>query len=152
MIRVVQGDLFESGADALVNPCNCVGVSGAGLAKVFAKRFPVEQAEYEQHARDGLLHPGELFTIGRSKPPRFLVYFPTKKHWQNTSNYEDVEAGLFALRAWLMTTPVRSIAIPALGCGLGGLTWSHVRERAERILALASARGRRDITLYEPRP
>jgi O-acetyl-ADP-ribose deacetylase (regulator of RNase III) len=147
-IRLAQGDLFESGADALVNPCNCVGVSGAGLAKVFATRFKPEQRQYEHVAKSGTLHLGEICVVPRLGSPRYIVYFPTKDHWKNASHLPDVEEGLRYLRGWVLSTrDVRSVAIPALGCGLGGLPWPVVRERASQIL---HGIRRIDIALYEP--
>lgn len=147
-VRLVKGDLFASGAHVLVNPCNCVGVSGAGLAKVFATRFPDEQRQYEHIAKGGTLHLGEICVVPRDGSPRYIVYFPTKNHWRDRSHLEDVEEGLRYLRGWLLAvTNVRSVAIPALGCGLGGLPWPNVRESASRILHDAR---RIDIALYDP--
>jgi len=147
-IRLVKGDLFASDADALVNPVNCVGVSGAGLAKVFATRFPEEQRQYERIAKSGTLHLGEICVVPRNGSPRYIVYFPTKDHWRNASHLEDVEEGLRYLRGWLLSvTDVRSISVPALGCGLGGLPWPRVRESASRILHGVR---RIDIALYDP--
>jgi O-acetyl-ADP-ribose deacetylase (regulator of RNase III) len=147
-IRLVKGDLFESGAHALVNPCNCIGVSGAGLAKVFAERFKPEQRQYEHIAKGGTLHLGEFCVVPREGSPRYIVYFPTKDHWKHSSHLGDVEDGLRSLRGWLQSVrDVRSIAIPALGCGQGGLPWPVVRQRASEILHPVK---RVDIALYEP--
>lgn len=149
MIRLVNGNLFNRAADALTNPCNTIGVSGAGLAKTFAQRFPAEQREYERIAKADKLHLGEILVVPcAGYQPKWIVYFPTKGHWREQSRLESVEGGLHYLRAWLQTTPsVRSISIPALGCGLGGLPYPTVRESMRRILRPVT---RVDIALYEP--
>lgn len=149
MIRVVSGDLFASGADALVNPVNCLGVSGAGLALAFAKKFPVEHRQYESRARTGELALGTVLVIPtETLAHKYIVFFPTKGHWREQSRLEPITEGLMCLRGWLLTTPaVRSIAIPALGCGLGGLEWPPMRERIEHALRDVN---RVDVMLYPP--
>jgi len=146
-VQLVSGDMFESGADALVNPVNCIGVSGAGLAKIFARRFPREQMKYEGAAGRGELHLGDLFVVARTERPKHIVYFPTKDHWRSSSRLEDIHEGLFKLRAWLQTTPLHSIAVPALGCGNGRLPWSVVSKSTQQILGTVK---RVEVLLYEP--
>ena len=133
MIEFHEGDIFESGAEALVNPVNCVGVSGAGLAKEFARRWPMCDAIYRDYCARGEMIIGDVVWIFGTRDHPAIVCFPTKRHWRNTSKIEWIAAGLDELRRRLLLpdTPYhpkcQSIAIPALGCGLGGLAWSDVR-------------------------
>lgn len=120
-------DIFLSGADALVNPVNCVGVMGAGLAAVYKKRYPSMFKEYKEVCSLGKLQLGKLHIY---KVDEFLtiVNFPTKVDYREDSVLGSVETGMEALQQWTETAKkrVKSIAIPALGCGLGGLEWSVV--------------------------
>jgi len=147
-VRVCRGDLFESGADALVNPCNAIGVSGAGLARWFSRRYRYEQGQYEAKARAGELPLGTILVVpAKSTAHKYIVFFPTKGHWRESSHVEPIVEGLMCLRGWLLTTPaVKSIAVPALGCGLGGLEWGPMRMRIERALRNVRA----DVMLYGP--
>ena len=145
-MEFVTGDMFESGADALVNPTNCVGVMGKGLAKEFKRRFPEMFKEYKDLCDDGLILPGEVcsLTVG-DIPPRFVFNFPTKKHWRDPSQLSYIEAGLVSLKNLTRYVsdrsirngepPVQSVAIPAVGCGLGGLDWAVVRPMIEAEFA-----------------
>lgn len=121
-------DIFDSEAQVLVNPVNCVGVMGAGLAKQFAQRFPAFEALYRIDCDRGLLTPGHPQMYGTKESP-WVVMFPTKDHWRDPSNLEWVEEGLARLKEMIeelsVCTPIRSIAIPKLGCGLGGLNWEE---------------------------
>ena len=126
MIRDCQGDLFESGAEALVNPVNCVGVAGKGLALEFKKRWPGMNRCYVQDCQSQFLRPGHP-TFQKTYDGRLVVFFPTKRHWRDASRLEDIQAGLPVLAAYLKSYAVASVAIPALGCGLGGLDWADVR-------------------------
>ncbi len=133
MIERRQGDLFASGAEALVNPVNCVGVMGKGLALQFRKAFPGNFEAYKAACDRGELRPGVMLVHdrGASADPRYVVNFPTKRHWRSRSRMEDVEAGLAALVEEVRSRGIGSIAIPALGSGLGGLEWEDVRARIE---------------------
>lgn len=141
-IRIVRGDLFASGADVLVNPVNCVGVQGAGLARQFRDRFPELDAEYRAACRSGLLRLGNpvLSEDGR------VLWFPTKQHYQDCSRIAPITAGLVTLVERWGQDPDRSWAFPALGCGLGGLSWDEVRPIMERWLG--QMRG--EVLMYEP--
>ncbi len=149
MIRFVRGDLFKSGAEALVNPVNCVGVMGKGLALAFKDAFPANFEAYEAACRRGEVQPGRMFVFdtGSPTPPRFIVNFPTKRHWRDKSRIEDVRAGLSALAAELRARKIRSVAVPPLGCGLGGLQWAEVRPLVEQALA---ALPEVEVLVYEP--
>ena len=131
-----KGDLFASQAQALVNPVNCVGVMGAGLAKQFSKRYPTMLAVYRSICRKSELEPGTLLIYERllSNSPRWIVNTPTKRHWRDPSLIEDVDKGLQALREWVVHAQVQSLAIPALGAGLGALPWAQVSKRVHEHL------------------
>ncbi len=128
MIHVVQGDLFASGCEALVNPVNCVGVMGKGLALQFRRRFPANYEAYRDACARRAIRPGHCFVFDAGAGrPRFVVNFPTKRHWRDPSRMEDIALGLDDLAGILRRHAVGSVAIPPLGCGLGGLAWPPVR-------------------------
>jgi O-acetyl-ADP-ribose deacetylase (regulator of RNase III) len=137
MIEMTSGDILEFEADALVNTVNCVGVMGRGIALQFKNAFPDNFKAYAAACKRGEVQPGRMFVFetGQLTPPRFIVNFPTKRHWLGNSRIEDIEAGLVDLVEVIRAKGVRSIAIPPLGSGLGGLDWNHVRPRIERALA-----------------
>ena len=130
-ILFTVGDLFEGNHDALVNPVNCMGVSGAGLAREFRNRFPVQQLKYESLCRRNGLNIGQIFV---TKCPQ-IIYFPTKIHWNHSSKLEYIEQGLVALEVFLEKRNVRSIGIPALGCGLGSLKFKDVKPLFSQYLS-----------------
>lgn len=127
--------IFESGAEALVCPVNCVGVMGAGLAKEFKRRYPLMFQEYKDWCDTGLMEIGygEMFCEGLLSNPnfRYIYGFPTKGHWKEKSTLEIISSGLPRLVEFLRDFKYTSIAIPALGCGLGGLEWNDVRPMIE---------------------
>ena len=128
MIRFVQGDLFASGCEALVNPVNCVGVMGKGLALQFRHRFPANYRGLPGGLRAARGPARALLRLRRRRrAPRFVVNFPTKRHWRDRSRIEDIAAGLDDLAGILDRRAIRSVAVPPLGCGLGGLPWPAVR-------------------------
>lgn len=128
------GNLLESQAQGLVNPVNCVGVPGAGLAKQFRDRWPVQVGEYVQFCRDGKMRPG-LVHDALLPDGRRILSIATKRHWRNPSRIRDVDLGLAALAKYLNTTGLTSVAVPALGCGLGGLNRLAVARRVKFWLA-----------------
>lgn len=137
MIELTSGDILKSEADALVNTVNCVGVMGRGIALQFKNAFPENFKAYEAACNRDAVQPGRMFVFetGQLTPPRFIVNFPTKRHWRGKSRIEDIESGLADLVKVIRDKGIRSIAIPPLGSGLGGLDWSEVRPRIERALA-----------------
>ncbi len=149
MIEYIKGDILESEAEALVNTVNCVGVMGRGIALQFKNAFP---ENYKAYARACNLHevvPGRMFVFENRKinEPKFIINFPTKRHWRGKSRIEDIETGLSALRKVIEREGIKSIAIPPLGSGLGGLNWSDVRFRIEAKLSdLPGVR----VIVYEP--
>ena len=136
MITLTKGDLFESQAEALVNAVNCVGVMGKGIALQFKQRFPENFQLYDVACAFREVKTGKMFVTQPTEhgAPRWIVNFPTKKHWSNPSKLEFIEDGLKDLRRFLIEQKVQSVAIPALGAGLGGLDWKDVRRLIEREL------------------
>lgn len=127
MVELTKGNLFDSGCQALVNPVNCVGVMGKGLALSFKTKFPVMFKEYAQECRLGNVVPGKMqVSKNLGGNPDFIINFPTKRHWKDKSLLEDVELGLQDLVKVVEGKGIKSIAVPPLGCGLGGLDWKVV--------------------------
>lgn len=126
------GDLFTANADALVNPVNCVGVMGAGLAKQFKDRDPAMFTFYREQCARGLLQPGRPVLYDQPKPA--VILFPTKQHWRRPSQLEWIDQGLGALRELLPVWGLATVAVPPLGAGLGGLAWPEVRDLIVRHL------------------
>ncbi|MGC8732427.1 MAG: type II toxin-antitoxin system antitoxin DNA ADP-ribosyl glycohydrolase DarG [Halothiobacillaceae bacterium] len=137
MIEFTSGDILKCEADALVNTVNCVGVMGRGIALQFKNAFPENFKAYEAACKREAVQPGRMFVFetGQLTPPRFIINFPTKRHWRGKSRIEDIDAGLVDLVNVIRDLRLRSIAIPPLGSGLGGLDWNEVRPRIERALA-----------------
>ena len=150
MIEKKTGNILSSDVEALVNTVNCVGVMGRGIALQFRKAFPRNYETYKAVCDRKQLHPGMVLTHELNQlhnHPRYIINFPTKRHWKGNSRIADIASGLEALVAEIRQRNIRSIAIPALGCGLGGLNWSEVRPMIERALsALPDVR----VFLYEP--
>lgn len=150
MIEYRSGDILKSEAEALVNTVNCVGVMGRGIALQFKNAFPENFKAYAISCKREQVQPGRMFVFetGQLTPPRYIINFPTKRHWRGKSRIEDIEAGLAALVAEIRARRIRSIALPPLGAGLGGLDWTaEVRPRVEAALrALDDVR----VIVYEP--
>ncbi len=148
-IRYTQGNLLDATADALVNTVNEVGVMGKGIALQFRDTFPESARAYEQAAKAGHVHVGTVLLShgGSLLGPRWIIHFPTKKHWRNPSQLSWVREGLQDLVRVIKREGIRSIAIPPLGCGNGGLAWDDVRPEIE--CALASLPDV-DVTVFEP--
>lgn len=149
MIIYKQDNIFDANAEALVNTVNCVGVMGRGLALQFKKRFPKNFAEYEIACKRKEVVPGRMFlhATGNLMNPRFIINFPTKRHWREASLLEDIETGLAALKQEIIRNQIKSIAIPPLGCGLGGLDWNIVKAKIESSLKNLSDV---EIMVFEP--
>ena len=135
-IHYKKGNIFNEDVDALVNTVNCVGVMGRGLALQFKKKFPANFKAYALACRHGEVRPGYMFTYrtGSLVNPRYIVNFPTKRHWRNKSNIKDINDGLKDLVRTIRKHNIRSIAVPPLGSGLGGLAWAEVRPRIVNAL------------------
>jgi O-acetyl-ADP-ribose deacetylase (regulator of RNase III) len=149
MLELTTGNLLAADAEALVNTVNTEGVMGKGIALQFSKTFPEMAEAYRIACKAGEVRPGQMHIYERSDMlnPRYLINFPTKRHWRSPSRMEDIESGLAALVAEIQQRGIRSIAVPPLGCGNGGLDWQSVRPVIERALGTLS--GVR-VLLYPP--
>lgn len=149
MIRFTTGNLLDAPAEALVNTVNTVGVMGKGIALMFKEKFPENARLYERACAGEELAAGSLFVTENSDMfgPRWIVNFSTKKHWRHPSKMEWIRNGLKELREFIIDNNVRSIAIPPLGAGNGGLEWADVRIEIERALANLPEV---EVTVFEP--
>ncbi len=145
MIEFTKGDMFDAQVDARVNTVNCVGVMGTGVALAFKNRYPDMFREYQSACRNGRVRPGALH-VWKSLMGEWVINFPTKRDWRDPSRYEDILSGLDALRTYLREQGQISIALPALGCGHGGLDWDKVAPVIREKLADLDAR----ILVFEP--
>lgn len=129
MIHFKTGDILREDAQALVNTVNCVGIMGRGIALQFKKAFPANFKAYETACKHEQVKPGHMFIYdtGSMYNPRYIINFPTKRHWKGKSHMADIRSGLTALLQDIKTHNIQSIAIPPLGCGLGGLDWPDVK-------------------------
>lgn len=149
MIELASGDILKDESEAIVNTVNCVGVMGRGIALQFRNAWPENFKAYEAACKREEVQPGRMFVFdtGQLTLPRFIVNFPTKRHWRGKSRIEDIDSGLSALVVVINERGIRSIAIPPLGSGLGGLEWSEVRPHIESALSgLPDVR----VRIYEP--
>lgn len=148
MIEFRQGNLLEADAEALVNTVNTVGVSGKGIALMFKEAFPANFREYARASKAHEIEPGSLFITERDDMlgPRWIINFATKKHWRHPSRIEWIERGLSELRQEIAARGIKSIAVPPVGAGNGGLEWSVVRSLVVNALADLECR----VLVYEP--
>ncbi|MFN9460659.1 MAG: macro domain-containing protein [Acidobacteriota bacterium] len=149
MLRLLTGNLLDAPTEALVNTVNTVGVMGKGIALMFKEAFPGNFAAYAAAVKQGNVQVGRMFVTERDSldGPRFLINFPTKQHWRNPSQLQWVIDGLQDLRRVIEERQIRSIALPPLGCGNGGLDWAIVRPEIEKALGTLPDV---DIWVYEP--
>ncbi len=149
MIRVKTGDILAEDAEALVNTINCVGVMGRGIALQFKKAFPENFRAYAEACERGEVRPGRMFVFDTLQltNPRYIINFPTKRHWRGNSRIEDIQAGLTDLVVAVREREIRSIAVPPLGSGLGDLEWSDVRPLIEKAL---HGFNDLDVVIFEP--
>ncbi len=149
MITITKGNLIYAEAEALVNTVNCVGHMGKGIALQFKKAFPDNFKAYEQACRKEAVRPGQVLVYETSSilNPKYIINFPTKRHWRGKSQLKDIEAGLISLVKEIKKRHISSIAIPPLGCGLGGLKWNVVRPLIESAF---SDLPEVEVALYEP--
>jgi O-acetyl-ADP-ribose deacetylase (regulator of RNase III) len=150
MVRKVRGNLLNADVDALVNTVNTVGVMGRGIALQFKKAFPAEYFRaYEAACKSGEVRVGRVhvYDNGGLNGPRYIINFPTKKHWRGASRMEWVREGLVSLVETIHRLDITSVALPPLGCGLGGLSWDAVYpEIVEAFRELPDV----DVMAYEP--
>lgn len=135
MIEYTDGSIFESGCEALVNPVNCVGVMGAGLALQFRQRYARMFIEYKRSCTRGLLRPGSVQPVKVSSDnPQWVLNLATKDNWRDPSQMAWVEKGLDDLKRFVLSANIQSVAIPAIGCGYGNLDWLDVKPAIEQRL------------------
>ncbi len=149
MIEHAKGNLLTADAEALVNTVNCAGYMGKGIALQFKQAFPDNFKAYEKACRAHEVQPGRMFIFetGSMVNPRYIINFPTKRHWRGKSRVEDIESGLKALMGDVKRLGIRSIAVPPLGSGLGGLDWNVVQPMIRQAFAaLPDVR----VLLYAP--
>ncbi len=142
-----RGNLLAADADALVNTVNAEGVMGKGLALQFKKAFPEAFASYEKACKEGEVAPGRMHVVKRLASPRFIINFPTKNRWRQPSKIEFIRDGLVDLVKQVRALGIESIAIPPLGCGMGGLSWSDVKPLILRAFEEVPAVR---VVLFEP--
>jgi O-acetyl-ADP-ribose deacetylase (regulator of RNase III)/uncharacterized protein YwgA len=145
VVRILEGDLFQSDAQTLVNTVNCVGVMGKGIALEFRKRFPEMYADYLRRCRAGQVRLGEPYVVRRLLPP-WIINFPTKQHWRAVSHLSDIVRGLDYLERHYREWGITSLAVPPLGCGQGQLEWRVVGPTLYRHLRRLDI----PVTLYAP--
>ncbi|MCK4788472.1 MAG: DUF1156 domain-containing protein, partial [Desulfobacteraceae bacterium] len=147
--KIIKGDIFETPADIRINTVNCVGVMGAGVALAFKNKYPEMFRDYQKDCKAGKVKPGQLH-IWKNLLGDWVINLPTKRHWREPSRYDDIEAGLKALRDYLIEQtkehPSLRIALPALGCGHGGLDWKRVSQMIREHLSDLEA----EIFVFEP--
>jgi O-acetyl-ADP-ribose deacetylase (regulator of RNase III)/uncharacterized protein YwgA len=149
MITFTTGNILQAEAEALVNTVNTVGVMGKGIALAFKKSFPRNFKAYEEAVKKEELQIGKvLLTETGEITPKYIINFPTKKHWRHPSKIEYVEAGLKDLVRVIETHHIQSIAIPSLGCGNGKLDWQEVKPLL--LSYLQPLAGKVDVQVYEP--
>jgi O-acetyl-ADP-ribose deacetylase (regulator of RNase III) len=156
---IERGDIFASPCRVLVNPVNCVGVSGKGLAKEFKRRFPLSVKAYEKDCRDYSAGRSLVSNLWLGSPTEYaldehgkiIMFFATKLHWKEPSQLDDIDDGLCALAGNCIVDPARypSVAIPALGCGLGQLSWRDVLPLIQETAGEMNKRGI-DVEVYAP--
>jgi len=150
MIEITKGNLLRADVEALVNTVNCKGYMGKGIALQFKQAFPENFKAYEKVCRAQELHPGTMLVFRTSMlgNPKFIINFPTKRHWRGKARIDDIRAGLSALLHEVQRLGVGSIGVPPLGCGLGGLDWSEVRPMIEEAFRPTPEV---HVLLFEPR-
>ena len=148
-MRFTQGNLLEAKVEAVVNTVNTVGVMGKGIALMFKERFPENYDAYAEACKAGEVEIGKMFVTAGVEldGPRWIINFPTKKHWRQPTKLEWVRSGLVALKETIREKQIHSIALPPLGCGNGGLDWKVVRPMIE--IALGDLEDV-ELIVYEP--
>ena len=149
MFKIAQGDMFESGAPILVNPCNCKGVARAGVSLEFKNRWPLSFYEYRSQCEKGYLKPGNIHLFENNlmnNGPNFILNWATKDHWRNPSRYEWIERGARQIADKFGGPYAHNwgIAMPKVGCGLGLLAWDRVKAILEDIFGNSE----HDVTVY----
>lgn len=149
MIQFTSGNILHADVEAVVNTVNCVGIMGRGIALQFKNAYPENFAAYARACKVEEVQPGRMFVYdtGALTNPRYIINFPTKRHWKGKSRMEDIESGLVDLERVIRRKGIRSIAIPPLGAGLGGLNWDDVKIRIEQAMTSLEDV---NVLVYEP--
>lgn len=148
-IELRIGDIFKTDAEAIVNTVNCVGIMGRGIALQFKNAYPANFKAYKAACDAEQVQPGRMFVFETGKfTPRFIINFPTKRHWKGKSRIEDIEAGLISLADEIKSRGIKTVAIPPLGAGLGGLDWGDVLPRIKSALQDIPDV---DVIIFEPK-
>lgn len=148
MIHFVNGNILESDAEALINTVNLVGVMGKGIALQFKNAFPDNFAAYKKACTTKEIAIGHLlvFESLTSERKKLIINFPTKTDWWKSSEYEYIAKGLADLLRIIDKYDIKSIAIPPLGAGNGGLDWNKVKSMIIETLNDSEA----EVFVYEP--
>ena len=150
MLSFTQGNLLTANTEALVNTVNTVGIMGNGIALMFKESFPENFKVYQAACKRGEVRIGHMLVTERQDmygPPKWIINFPTKQHWRSPSQIEWIEEGLDDLVRVIRKNKIKSVAVPPLGSGNGGLSWQDVRPKVETAL---SALPDVEIIVYEP--
>ncbi len=148
MIKYITGNLFDAQTEALVNTVNTVGVMGKGIALQFKKKYPHNYKIYKDACKSNTFKTGQVLVVkeGDLLNQKLIINFPTKAHWRSPSRYEYITTGLSALKTEIAKSNIKSIAIPPLGCGNGGLEWAKVKVLIEEALSEVDC----EIYVYTP--
>lgn len=147
MITYKTGNLLDDDADVLVNPVNCVGTMGKGLAYQFKKAYPENYRRYVLQCARVQLRPGDVMVSKHREKGKLIINFVTKDHWRDPSQYKWIQAGLASLLIASLNWAIPSMAIPALGCGNGKLAWAKVKPMIEGTFKEVDI----DVRVYEPK-
>lgn len=149
MIDCKRGDIFQAESEAIINTVNCVGVMGRGIALQFKNAYPENFKAYAAACKAKQVVPGKMFVFdtGQLTFPRYIINFPTKRHWKGQSRIDDITSGLNDLVRVIQQYNIRSVAIPPLGSGLGGLNWDDVKPL---IISAMKPLENVDVSIYEP--
>lgn len=149
MIEFKMDDIFKSDCEAICNAVNCVGVMGAGLALAFKRRYSEMYKEYVEVCKKGELHTGKMHIWENPNGnPKYIINFPTKDDFRKDSEMSYIIDGLVTLETEIIARGIKSIALPSLGCGLGGLKWDEVKPLLEQFAK--NLPGNVRIVIYEP--
>lgn len=149
-LTISEGDMFaEPVSEMLTDSNNCMGVSGAGLALAFKRRFPEYQRAYAQACIQGEIQLGKIwvYETGSMLPPRWIVSFPTIHHWRDTADAANIEQGLRDYRRVIEELSPASVSVPALGCGIAGGDWTEIKELIAEHLSDLEA----DVRVFQPK-